>query len=147
MAIGTVNFESDVIAFADLRVRLALEPEARGAWLEKAGLDEAAFDRLETLWDDRLTQGPEGDDGIPTMLLAYNNAFSAALMAHGKASTSIKQFAEATRTVRSGDTPETALKRAGVTLSTYLRAHAEWTKRALNDDEIADALSEALEGE
>jgi hypothetical protein len=142
--------ETDVRAYAVLAVRLA-EPDAdRSALLAAQGLDEDSWDRLDDVWQERLSAAIEamGDsDAVPPLVKEHADAFAqeqAARVSAG-APLTFERFIEVTHEIQRGHDIQHVLKRNGTTLHDYLRAEQHWLTRMMDDADLQARFHRAMD--
>ncbi len=135
----------DVEAYAAIAAALSSPGANRAAILSAHGFDEEAWNALDDVWQDRLSQAQDEDDlGVPALLSAYAEAFSRAQRGRSPALLSFERFLDAAREMKRGSDMATILKRLDLSLEDYLRAQAHWTARMLDDPELAARFQRAM---
>jgi hypothetical protein len=138
--------EINLDAYARLTVALARAGEHRGAVLAEHGLDEARWAAIDDMWQARLSeamdQGTE-EMPVPPFLQEFSHAMERA-QTETVEPMPLQRFAEATRAVRRGGEVVKSLERLGLTPDDYLRANHYWTRRMVEDEQLAEAFRRAL---
>lgn len=141
----------DVTAYARCAAQLSVAgAQERERLLAARGLDEDAWEAIDEAWSERFSAAEdEAGDGAPQLLVAFADAFARAQreVAADEPLLSFDAFVSATRELASGRAPETALTRLGISLGTYLKTQQSWTRRFIEDPELAARFVRALAGE
>jgi hypothetical protein len=134
------DFAEDVELYAALSTRLAHPDADRGAILAEHALDEAAWEAIDQVWQDRLSQAIEvhgEEEGVPPLVAAFSAAFASAQAIDASAVLPFPRFVEATRALMRGEAdPNATLKRFGLSLAEYLRAQQHWTRAMAEDPQL-----------
>jgi hypothetical protein len=144
------DFARDVELYAALSTRLA-HPEAdRGAILAQNGLDEAAWETVDQLWQTRLSEAIDAygeEEGVPPLVAAFSAAFARAQATGAPEVLPFPRFVEATRALMRGEAdPNATLKRFGVSLAEYLRAQQHWTRAMAEDPQLLERFQRGTGG-
>lgn len=140
--------DSTLEAYTLVMAELASADDARAEVLARHGLDEARWEALDTLWQDRLSaamdQDPD-DDGVPEIISAYAAAYEAAQRAIA-APISLDQFALMTRLLEASGDVRASLARVGISMADYVRGSEHWTRQLAGDPELERRFHEVLRG-
>jgi hypothetical protein len=137
----------DVHGYAAVCARLADGARPREEILGELGFDEASWTEADAVWQDRLSSALDQDvEGVPELIAAYAEAFARAraVAAQGAVIEPIERFAQATREIQRLGDPMKALGRVGMTLEQFLRANEHWTRRMIEEPEVAERFRKVL---
>jgi hypothetical protein len=138
--------EINLDAYARLTVALARAGEDRPSVLAAHGLDEERWQAIDDRWQARLSDAmDQGTDEEPVapLLQEFSRAMDRA-QSDDAPVVSLERLAEATRVLNeAADIPE-ALKRLGLTLDDFMRAHRYWLQRMAKDEDLAEAFRRAV---
>ncbi len=142
--------DTDVRAYAALAVRLAQPDADRDALLAEHGLDEDTWDRLDDVWQERLSAAVEemGDsDAVPPLVKEHADAFAReqAVRVSAGAPMTFERFIEVTHDIQRGNDVQHVLKRNGTNLHEYLRAEQHWLKRMMDDPDLQARFHRAMD--
>ena len=141
------DLSSDVASYARFRARLASAGDGRGALLAAQGLDEAAWDRLDDVWQQRLSDALDEDgDDLPPLVQRFAQAFAEAQRDGPEASLSLELFARCTKALQGAKDPKQALSKLGVTFAAYMKANQHWAPQLARDRGLADAFQQWMRG-
>ena len=133
-------------AYAQVMAELASTGDARDEVLARHGFDEARWEAIDTLWQNRLSeamdQDPE-DDSVPEILVAYSAVYHAAQRSFAPPIT-LDQFAMVTRLLDASGDVRASLAKVGVTLADYARGSEHWTRQLAGDAELERRFHEVL---
>jgi hypothetical protein len=137
----------DVGAYARLSAQLAAAGSERDALLASHGLDEDGWDAIEQVWLERFSQAEDvhgQGDGVPQLLAAYAEAFTAAQTELAGVVLTFERYVEITRAMSRGRDMAQLLDRFGIDLATYLHSHRHWTVKMASDRDLAEQLQRAM---
>ena len=152
------DLRHDLDAWVTLSVELADPAVDRAAVLRSHGLDEDAWEAIDDAWQTRLSEAEgaaereEGDavdprGGVPPLVAAHAEAFARAQAARaGAPLLDLPAFAELTRALQRRPDVAAVLRRFDLSLAALLHNQAHWTKRLLEDPELARQFDEAVRG-
>ncbi|MEJ7731836.1 MAG: hypothetical protein WKG00_21830 [Polyangiaceae bacterium] len=145
----------DLDAWVELSVELSDPVVDRASVLRARGLDEDAWEALDDAWQQRLSDadahleadGGDPDAGVPALVAAHAEAFVRAQAARTQGPPlDFAAFVELTRAIERQPDISAVLRRFQLTLQQLLRSQAHWTKRMLEDPELARRFDEARRG-
>jgi hypothetical protein len=136
------DLESDVARWAALCAELVANAERRDEIFARHGLDEARHQRLDDLWQSRLSAALDDDLSDHAGLLgAYQTAFSRALTdalaRRAEAPMTLEKLALALSILGRGGDVRAALAAQGISLADIGRAQAHWAPKLATDPEAA----------
>jgi hypothetical protein len=139
-----VLMELSIEAYASVAAELDAATDDRNEILTRLGLDEDAWDEIDTEWQQRLSADLEGDDdGVPMLIATYTTAYQNAQRALGPP-IPLVEFARVIRLFQASGDLQAALVKVGVTLAEYLRSNDHWTKRLTENPDEERQFYEAL---
>jgi hypothetical protein len=138
--------ELDVAAYAALSAALSDPERSRDEVLAEHGLSEEAWAEIDEAWQERLSAAMDAPDdgGVPPLVAAYAEAFARARRPAVSAVLSLERFAEATREIQRRGDPSGVLARLGIPLTAFLKANEHWTRRMIEDPDVAQRFRRAL---
>jgi hypothetical protein len=145
----------DLDAWVELSVELSDPAVDRTAALRARGLDEDAWEALDDAWQQRLSDadahldagGGDPDGAVPPLVAVHAEAFARAQAARTQGPPlDFAAFVELTRAIERRPDIAAILRRFQVTLQQLLHSQAHWTKRMLEDPELARRFDEARRG-
>jgi hypothetical protein len=133
-------------AHAEVMAELAAGREPREETLERHGLDEARWEELDALWQERLSAALEGDDdGVAELVSAHAAAYEAARRALAPP-ISLEQLAQVTRLLQASGDLGASLSKVGVSLADYVRGTEHWSRQLATDPSLERRFAEVLRG-
>ena len=141
------EIHSELQRYADLIVALAHPDADRDSLLSEAGLDEDSWEQLDASWQERLSQDERGADArgeVPPLWIAFSKALQNAQERSRANLLDLESYAAIARVLARGGDISVALKRKGIPLLEFLRAHRHWIGLASSDAEVSDRLEALL---
>lgn len=134
-------------AYAEVMAELAAAGEAREQTLARHGLDEARWEEIDALWQERLSAALEGDadDGVAKLVSAHAAAYEAARRALAPP-ISLDQFAQVTRLFQASGDLGASLSKVGVGLADYVRGSEHWSRQLAGDPSLQLRFTQVLRG-
>ncbi len=135
----------DLDTYARLLAKFAADNSAREALLETHSLTEEDWEETDEYWQDRLAEDAIEEDQVNPLITRFSEVFTETQLQLAGTELGLEQYVEILRQVQSGRELHKVLAEERVLLNDYLKAHAHWTRRSLESEQVRDDLHAKLD--
>ncbi|MGE0327440.1 MAG: hypothetical protein AB7K71_05405 [Polyangiaceae bacterium] len=134
----------DLDTYARLLAKFAADNSARESLMKTHGLSEVDWEEADEYWQERLAEDGEDEDQVNPLITRFSHVFTETQLQLAGVDLELDRYVEILRQVQGGRELHKVLGEERVPLSDYLKAHAHWTKRSLESDEVREELQSKL---
>lgn len=134
----------DLDTYARLLAKFAADNSMRESLLETHSLSEDDWEETDEYWQDRLAEDAPEEDQVNPLIARFSQVFTETQLQLAAVELDLDRYVEILRQVQSGRELHKVLAEDRVSLSEYLKAHAHWTRRSLDSEEVREELQAKL---
>lgn len=134
----------DLDTYARLLAKFATDNSMRESLLQTHALSEDEWEEVDEYWQDRLGEDPEDEEQVSPLMARFSQIFTETQLQLAGVELALDRYVEILRQMQSGRELHKVLAEERVALNDYLKAHAHWTRRSLESDEVREELQAKL---